>query len=85
MRAQSRELAREPEVACFDSMDEAIMGLAATWRYHRFRECGGAPESLTLPAPPAARPITLPARARYRERRPWRFCSITGCPRRPLY
>ena len=60
-RAQGRELAGEPDVACFDSLEEAVLGLAATWRYHRFRECGGASESLTLPAPPAARPITLPA------------------------
>ena len=35
MQAQGRELAREPGVACFDSMDEAIMGLAATWRYRQ--------------------------------------------------
>ena len=49
-RAQCRELAREPDVACFDTLEEAVMGLAATWRYHRFRECGGAAESLALPA-----------------------------------
>ena len=60
-RAQCRELADEPDVACFDTLEEAVLGLAATWRYHRFRECGDAPESLTLPAPPAARPVTLPA------------------------
>ena len=60
-RAQCRELADEPDVACFDTLEEAVLGLAATWRYHRFRECGCAPESLILPAPPAARPVTLPA------------------------
>jgi acyl-CoA synthetase (NDP forming) len=61
-RAQCRELAGEPDVACFDTLEEGVLGLAATWRYHRFRECGGAAESLALPAAAAVRPVTLPAR-----------------------
>ncbi|MCX5892284.1 MAG: acetate--CoA ligase family protein, partial [Deltaproteobacteria bacterium] len=60
-RAQGRELASEPDVACFDTLEEAVLGLAATWRYHRFRECDCAAESLPLPAAPAVRPVTLPA------------------------
>jgi acetyltransferase len=31
-------LANEPNVACFDSIDEAVMGLAALYRYRRFVE-----------------------------------------------
>ena len=60
-RAQCRDLVSEPDVACYDTLEEAVMGLAATWRYHRFRECGGAAESLALPAAAAVRPVTLPA------------------------
>ena len=58
MEAQTRELAREPGVACFDSMDEAIMGLAATWRYQQ-----GLSRPLldySLPLPPPSRPVPLP-------------------------
>jgi acetyltransferase len=35
-QAQAAELAREPDVACYNTMDEAVMGLAATWRYRQF-------------------------------------------------
>jgi len=35
---QARALAREPDVACFASIDEAVMGLAALYRYRRFVE-----------------------------------------------
>lgn len=31
----SQALDREPGVACFDTLDEAILGLAATWRWRR--------------------------------------------------
>jgi acetate---CoA ligase (ADP-forming) len=61
-RAQCRDLVSEPDVACFDSLEEAVLGLAATWHYHRCRECGGAAESLALPAAATVRPVTLPAR-----------------------
>ena len=47
-----RELAREPDVACFDTLEEAVMGLAATWRYHAIREAGGAAE---IPGPAGRR------------------------------
>jgi acyl-CoA synthetase (NDP forming) len=59
-RAQVQELDREPDVACFNTMDEAIMGLAATWRY---RQCIEAPPpgDFSLPQPAAARPGGLPA------------------------
>ena len=60
-RAQRGELALEPDVACFDTLEEAVAGLAATWRYHHFREGGGAAASLKLPAAAAVRPLTLPA------------------------
>lgn len=33
----SRTLEAEPNVACFSSIDEAVMGLAALWRYTQFR------------------------------------------------
>jgi len=59
MQAQIRELAGEPGVACFDSMDEAIMGLAATWRYQQFLQ-GPPPRDFTVPGPAAARPVILP-------------------------
>jgi acyl-CoA synthetase (NDP forming) len=36
VRSQARELVDEPDVACFGSMEEATMGLAATWRYQQF-------------------------------------------------
>ncbi len=58
MEAQTRELAREPGVACFDSMDEAIMGLAATWRY---QQCLSRPSlDFSVPHPPPSRPVALP-------------------------
>jgi acetyltransferase len=60
-RAQCRELVNEPDAACFDTLEEAVLGLAATWRYQRFRECGCAAESVALPAAAAVRPVTLPA------------------------
>jgi acetate---CoA ligase (ADP-forming) len=33
---QCASLNKEPDVACFDSIDEAVMGLSAAWRYHRY-------------------------------------------------
>ena len=57
--AQVAELAREPDVACFTTMDEAIMGLAATWRYRQFLEAAPSgdfrvpqPSSRRQPLPP---------------------------------
>ena len=49
-RAQVEELAEEPDVACFNTMDEAVMGLAATWRYRQFIEAP-APGDFSLPQP----------------------------------
>ncbi len=49
-RTQVAELDREPDVACYDTMDEAIMGLAATWRYRQFLEAP-APRRFELPRP----------------------------------
>ncbi len=58
VRAQSRVLEREPDVACFKSLDEAVMGLAATYRYHRFRQSRTAPEVFELPpGDPGRRPL----------------------------
>jgi acetyltransferase len=56
--AQVEELDREPNVACFNTMDEAIMGLAATWRYRQFIEAP-APGDFSLPQP-SSRPLPLP-------------------------
>jgi acetate---CoA ligase (ADP-forming) len=43
---QARALANEPDVACFASIDEAVMGLAALYRYRRFVE-----QAKSQPAP----------------------------------
>ncbi|MGO8762778.1 MAG: acetate--CoA ligase family protein [Desulfobaccales bacterium] len=51
--AQVHELAREPDVACFTTMDEAVMGLAATWRYRQFL-AAPPPGDFRLPPPAAA-------------------------------
>jgi acyl-CoA synthetase (NDP forming) len=58
--AQVQELDREPDVACYNTMDEAVMGLAATWRYRQFIEAP-APGDFSLPPPAASRPSALPA------------------------
>ena len=55
---QSQTLEQEPGVACFDTLDEAILGLAATWRWRRMvGELKGEPGELVAqggrPASPA--------------------------------
>lgn len=57
MQSQARKLANEPGVACFDSMEEAVMGLAATWRYQRCIKSESG--DFTLPQP-ASRPVAVP-------------------------
>ncbi len=47
------ELDREPDVACFSTMDEAVMGLAATWRYRQVLT-SPPPGDFILPPPSAA-------------------------------
>jgi acetate---CoA ligase (ADP-forming) len=49
-----------PDVACFDSMDEAVMGLAALQRYHKIRQPGVSPARFELPSPGAAARRPLP-------------------------
>jgi acetyltransferase len=51
--AQVDELSREPDVACFTTMDEAVMGLAATWRYRQLLQAP-PPGDFSLPPPAAA-------------------------------
>jgi acetate---CoA ligase (ADP-forming) len=58
--AQVKELDGEPDVACYNTMDEAVMGLAATWRYRQFIEAP-PPGDFSLPQPAASRPRALPA------------------------
>jgi acetyltransferase len=58
--AQVKELDREPDVACYNTMDEAVMGLAATWRYRQIIEAP-PPGDFSLPQPAASRPGPLPA------------------------
>jgi acetate---CoA ligase (ADP-forming) len=58
MQAQVKELANVPDVACFDSMDEAVMGLAATWRYRQFTQ--RPVQDFSLPEPSPSRPVTVP-------------------------
>ena len=36
--SQVQELAQITDVACFDGIDEAVMGLAATWQYKKCRD-----------------------------------------------
>jgi acetyltransferase len=59
-RAQVQELDREPDVACYNTMDEAIMGLAATWRYRQFLDAP-PPGDFSLPQPAASPPAPLPS------------------------
>lgn len=59
-RSQTRALAQEPDVACFDTLEEAVLGLAATWRYHQIRERPPVAD-FALPAAPAVRPVALAA------------------------
>ena len=59
-RAQTRALAQEPDVVCYDTLEEAVLGLAATWRYHQIREHPPVGD-LALPAAAAVRPVALPA------------------------
>jgi acetyltransferase len=59
MQSQARELADEPGIACFDSMEEAVMGLAATWRYQQLSQRPS--QDFSLPQPAAARPVNVPA------------------------
>jgi acetate---CoA ligase (ADP-forming) len=58
-RAQVAELDREPDVACYNTMDEAVMGLAATRRYRQFLEAP-APGDFSLPSASATRRVPLP-------------------------
>ena len=66
---QSQALDREPGVACFATLDEAILGLAATWRWRRkVGELPGEPGELVAPvgrpASPALPSDTPPSRDR---------------------
>jgi acyl-CoA synthetase (NDP forming) len=58
-RAEAQALEIEPDVACFDTLDEAVMGLAAAYRYHRGQLQPRRPETFVLP--PSAPPRPLPA------------------------
>jgi acyl-CoA synthetase (NDP forming) len=58
-RAQTSELDREPDVACYDTMEEAIMGLAATWRYRQFLQQSSPVRDFALPPPSGNRPLPL--------------------------
>jgi acyl-CoA synthetase (NDP forming) len=60
VQAQGRELAQDANVACFDTMDEALMGLAATWRYQQFLQTAPFSLDFSVPPPAAARPVLLP-------------------------
>jgi acetate---CoA ligase (ADP-forming) len=58
---KSRELDLEPDVACFASIDEAVMGLAALHRYRRTLQRQALPaESFAVSQAPAAVPQLLP-------------------------
>jgi acetyltransferase len=54
-------LESEDGVGCFDSIDEAIMGLSALWRRERFlREARAGQDRFPPLAAPASRPAALP-------------------------
>lgn len=64
--AQSPRLKDEPNVACFDSIDEAVMGLSALWRYKKIH--GTPRERASLFAPLSggsgqvgSRPMEIPS------------------------
>jgi acyl-CoA synthetase (NDP forming) len=58
VQSQARELANEPGVACFDSMEEAIMGLSATSQYRQLTR--RPTKDFSLPQPAASRPVAVP-------------------------
>jgi acetyltransferase len=72
---RSAALENEADVCCFDSIDEAVMGLSALWRHERFRRepHGGGERFPALPSP-ASRPVELPSRT-----------VILGDEARPLF
>jgi len=58
---RSAALEDEADVCCFDSIDEAVMGLSALWRQEGFRrEPHGGGERFPPLSPPAFRPVELP-------------------------
>jgi acetyltransferase len=58
---QAAALEDEPEVACFDSIDEALMGLSALLRWERFRtQRPEKDEPFPQPAPAGSRLVALP-------------------------
>ena len=68
-------LEKEADVCCFDSIDEAIMGLSALWRHERFRrEPHGDAERFPVLSAPASRLLELPSRT-----------VILGDEARPLF
>ncbi len=59
--SQAAALEDESGVACFDSIDEALMGLSALLRWERFRaQPPEGEEHFAQPAPTGARPVVLP-------------------------
>jgi acyl-CoA synthetase (NDP forming) len=59
-RAQAQALATAPDVACYATVGEAVLGLAATRRYHQIRDRDLEAASLELPPAPPNRPVALP-------------------------
>lgn len=58
---QSAALEDEPNVGCFDSIDEAVMGLSALLRYERFRAQSHEQGEFFQPlAASVSRPVALP-------------------------
>jgi acetate---CoA ligase (ADP-forming) len=57
-------LEKEPHVACFESIDEAVMGLSAFWRHEKWKKDGRDTESLFGPlAGGDSRAVPLPPRS----------------------
>ena len=49
-----------PGVACFSTIDEAVMGLGATWRYERWRRKKTPGDRFRMPEPSPSHKIALP-------------------------
>jgi len=59
--SQCKSFENVPDMACFNTIDEAIMGLAATYRYTKYqKEKEATKASAKLDSPQMSRPLSLP-------------------------
>lgn len=80
---QSQALDREPGVACFATLDEAILGLAATWRWRRMvGELQGEPDESVAPVgtPGPRPPLSTSSSPILVGEEPWTLLGRYGIP-----